>query len=91
MAKICLNCFISGRVQGVYYRDSTQRKAKSLGVTGWVRNLPDGRVEVMACGEEAQVAALREWLWQGPPAAAVREVIAGETPWQDFENFAINY
>ena len=65
---------VSGRVQGVFYRASTRQKALELGVTGYARNLPDGRVEVLACGESAAVDALCEWLWQGPPHAVVSMV-----------------
>ena len=46
--KICINCLVSGKVQGVWFRANTQKEAQKLGVTGWVRNLPDGRVEVLA-------------------------------------------
>jgi acylphosphatase len=65
---------VSGRVQGVYYRASTAAEARRLGVTGYARNLADGRVEVLACGEPASVTALCEWLWQGPRAARVADV-----------------
>jgi acylphosphatase len=67
-------CFVSGRVQGVYFRASTAACARQLGVTGYARNLDDGRVEVLACGEEAAVAALCEWLWEGPRRARVTDV-----------------
>lgn len=70
----CLRCRVSGRVQGVFFRASTQRRARQLGVTGHARNLPDGSVEVLACGGSGAVAQLREWLWQGPPAARVDSV-----------------
>ena len=70
----CRRCLVSGLVQGVFYRASAQRKAKELGVTGYARNLPDGRVEVLACGERAAVAALCEWLREGPPRAEVAAV-----------------
>jgi acylphosphatase len=70
----CVRCVVSGRVQGVFYRASACDKARELGVTGWARNLPDGRVEVLACGEEAAVAALRAWLAEGPPLARVTAV-----------------
>ena len=70
----CRKCVVAGRVQGVYYRGATQQRARELGVTGHARNLPDGRVEVLACGEPAAVEALCEWLWQGPPHAQVTEV-----------------
>lgn len=69
-----MRCFVDGKVQGVWYRASTRRKAESLGVTGYARNLPDGRVEVLACGAREQVEQLCRWLWQGPPAARVSEV-----------------
>jgi len=71
---ICLSCLVSGRVQGVWYRDSTQRQAQALGISGYVRNLPDGRVEVLACGETAALQRLQDWLWLGPPAAEVTDV-----------------
>lgn len=62
-------------MQGVFYRASTRARAESLGVTGYARNLPDGRVEVLACGEAAAVDALCQWLWRGSPAASVRDVV----------------
>lgn len=71
---VARRCLVSGRVQGVYYRASTRNRALALGVTGYARNLPDGRVEVLACGEPAAVAALCDWLHEGPPAAQVAEV-----------------
>ena len=70
-ATISRRCFVSGRVQGVFYRASAQRKAVELGVGGHARNLPDGRVEVLAVGSVAAVEALIEWLGQGPPGARV--------------------
>ena len=72
--KICRRCLVSGKVQGVFYRASTAERAKALGVTGYAKNLADGRVEVLACGEEVAVMELCEWLWQGPPAAKVENV-----------------
>jgi acylphosphatase len=65
---------LSGRVQGVYYRASTVQCARRLGLIGWAKNLPDGRVEVVAAGETAALTALTTWLWGGPPAARVRGV-----------------
>lgn len=72
-------CYVSGRVQGVFYRASTLRQAVELGVTGHARNLPDGRVEVLACGEPEAVEQLCEWLWEGPPSARVADVVVEET------------
>jgi acylphosphatase len=71
----CIRCLITGRVQGVFYRASSQEKARSLGLTGWAKNLPDGRVEVLACGEDRQLKELESWLWQGPNHASVGEVV----------------
>jgi acylphosphatase len=65
---------VAGRVQGVYYRASTVEQAGRLGIDGWVRNLPDGRVEVVAAGERAALAELASGLWAGPPAARVERV-----------------
>lgn len=76
---ICLRCLVSGRVQGVFFRESTRREAESLGVTGSAANLPDGRVEVIACGEEPAVRALVNWLREGPRLAEVEDVEVEET------------
>jgi acylphosphatase len=62
---------VSGRVQGVFYRASTQREAVRLGLTGWVKNEPDGSVAVEAQGPRAQVEALLGWCRRGPPGARV--------------------
>ncbi|MFO1455745.1 MAG: acylphosphatase [Steroidobacteraceae bacterium] len=68
---IARRCIVSGRVQGVFYRKSTQSRARELGVAGHARNLDDGRVEVLAVGEAVAVEALLAWLWEGPSAARV--------------------
>jgi acylphosphatase len=73
-AIIARRCYVSGRVQGVFYRASTRERAQQLGCRGHARNLADGRVEVLAVGEPAAVDALIEWLWRGPPAAHVQDV-----------------
>jgi acylphosphatase len=65
---------VAGRVQGVYYRAATVTEAQRLELRGTVRNLPDGRVEVIASGSEAAHRELARWLWQGPPAARVDSV-----------------
>ena len=90
MKTLCLRCQVSGRVQGVGFRYATVDKAQALGVTGYVRNLPDRRVEVLACGEERAVTALRNWLWQGPPLARVSDVHCEIAPLQDFRDFRID-
>ncbi len=78
---------VSGRVQGVGYRYFVVREVGALGVAGWVRNLPDGRVEVVVAGDPAQLAAVEGRLWQGPPHAQVAAVEATDVPppsWTDF-------
>ena len=66
--------FVSGRVQGVFFRQSTQLKSQSLGVGGWVRNLPDGRVEAVFEGEESAVNAMVDYCSHGPSAARVNNI-----------------
>lgn len=87
MSQICVHAFISGKVQGVYYRFSTQQQAWRLGVTGWAKNLSDGRVEVLLCGEEAAVYELESWLRIGPPAACVEHVEVRVIEWQMIVDF----
>ncbi len=85
--KICIHCYVEGKVQGVWFRASTEKKATELGVTGWARNLPDGRVEVMACGEKEKISELHEWLKHGPELAKVTGLSYEELPWQEFARF----
>jgi acylphosphatase len=81
---------VDGRVQGVGYRASTQHQARRLGLTGWVRNLLDGAVELEAQGPADAVAALEAWCQRGPSLAAVKHVTRGERPAVDGEaEFAI--
>jgi acylphosphatase len=75
---ICRRSFVSGRVQGVYYRGTCVRKAELLGLRGYARNLADGRVEVLACGEAEAVEAFISWLWQGSAASKVTGVETSE-------------
>lgn len=70
----CIKCIVSGTVQGVFYRASTQDRARQLGLTGHAYNLNNGDVEVVACGEEDKVKQLQQWLWQGPEHAVVKDV-----------------
>lgn len=71
---ICRRYLVSGRVQGVFYRASAQRYAQSMGLSGWVRNLRDGRVELLACGEASVLAELEKWLEIGPEYAKVTNI-----------------
>jgi acylphosphatase len=72
---------VRGRVQGVFFRGFVQRNARRLGISGYVRNLPDGSVEVQAEGERARLKELEEHLRTGPPASSVREVV---TDWSEY-------
>ena len=81
--------YVSGRVQGVSYRASTQAEAKALDVTGWVRNLHDGRVEVLATAPAPKMALLTEWLHRGPARAEVQSVEALDIPTQEFTDFSV--
>jgi acylphosphatase len=65
---------VEGRVQGVWFRESTRREAVGLGITGYAQNLSDGSVRVLACGEPAALDRLAEWLHRGPPLARVSRV-----------------
>jgi acylphosphatase len=89
MSQLCLHCYIEGNVQGVFYRHATREKAKQLGITGWVKNLSDGRVEVLACGEEQPLEELRNWLWDGPPRADVTDVTIQELAWEEHSEFEV--
>lgn len=71
----CRRWIVSGRVQGVYYRGSTQRQARQLGLDGSARNLDDGTVEVVACGPEQQLDQLERWLWSGSEWSEVDGVV----------------
>jgi acylphosphatase len=77
-ASIARRCFVSGHVQGVFYRATTRQKAAELGISGYARNLDDGRVEVLVVGPSERVQALIDWLWIGSPAAQVSEVLVEE-------------
>lgn len=81
---------ISGKVQGVYYRASTEAAAKEIGVSGYAKNLPDGRVEVVAEGDEHQLERLRAWCDQGPPAARVDLIeVSKQKATGEFSGFSI--
>lgn len=80
---------VSGQVQGVFFRASAEATARRLGLTGWVRNLRDGRVELVACGEEAPLQELERWLWQGPPHARVEHVASADVELESFRDFSV--
>ncbi|MCD6290995.1 MAG: acylphosphatase [Anaerolineae bacterium] len=82
--------YISGHVQGVFFRADTQRLARQWGLTGWVRNLWDGRVEAVFEGDERDVERIVQWCWRGPEGAAVENVeVRYEEPTGKYKDFYI--
>jgi acylphosphatase len=71
---ICKRALVAGRVQGVFYRATAAQRARELGIRGYANNLPDGRVEVLACGEASTIDAFLKWLWTGSSASKVTAV-----------------
>ena len=86
--RLAIRCVVSGRVQGVYYRAATVERASRLALRGWVRNLPDGRVEAVAAGPVEALTELASWRWEGPPAARVDSVQVEEWTGAVPEGFA---
>jgi len=87
-----VHVFVSGRVQGVFFRQETQNKATSLNLTGWVRNIPDGRVEAVFEGEEEDVNLMVDWCRKGPSFASVINVEVINEPCRgEFQDFNIKY
>jgi len=92
MANIRAHVFVSGRVQGIFFRQNTEQKAESRGVTGWVRNLDDGRVEAVFEGEEDDVKALVDFCRRGPRGAVITNVdVEFERFSGEFRNFKVTY
>ena len=85
----CRRFRVTGRVQGVFFRDSTREEACKLRLTGYANNMPDGSVEVVACGSDAALDRLAQWLESGPPMANVAAVEASEVQYVDFRKFTI--
>jgi acylphosphatase len=88
---VARRCYVSGRVQGVFYRASTRQKALELGCAGYARNLPDGRVEVLVLAEPRTVSELIDWLWLGPPAARVSHVEVIEVPIEEIREIPVGF
>ncbi|HDJ1437833.1 TPA: acylphosphatase [Serratia rubidaea] len=92
MTQMCKVAYVYGLVQGVGFRYNTQIKATALGLNGYARNLDDGSVEVLACGEAQQVEALIDWLQQGGPRSArVDRVLVEPRGVQALQGFTIRY
>ncbi len=83
-------CVVSGRVQGVFFRDTCRREATAAGVAGWVRNRGDGRVEAVFEGEDAAVARMIAWCRLGPRSADVTEVTVTEEPAEGLRGFEVH-
>ena len=84
-----ISLVVSGKVHGVFYRQSTRKKALELGITGTVQNNPGGTVTIIATGPSAQLDKLKEWSKKGPPAAHVEQVEIQDIPLQSFNSFDI--
>ena len=87
-----IHLIIEGRVQGVWFRESTRRQAVSLGVSGWVKNRPEGTVEALLEGSEDAVLRLVAWCGKGPSAAKVTRIHETEEAWRgEFDVFDVHY
>jgi acylphosphatase len=80
---------VSGKVQGVFYRQTSKEKAIELGITGEIKNLQDGNVSIIATGTEEQLNLLTEWCKKGPPRAVVTGVETAELPLRSFDRFSV--
>lgn len=80
---------VKGRVQGVWFRDSTRRQAEALGVSGYAKNIGNGNVEVLGCGTRDDLDRLQQWLREGPPLAAVTEVAVETVAYEEHDGFTI--
>ena len=90
--KIRAHVTVTGKVQGVFYRAQTAEKARRLNVTGWVRNLPDGRVEAMFEGEDTSVQKIIDFCRRGPPNAYVIAVNVEQHEWKgEFKDFRVRH
>jgi acylphosphatase len=90
--KARVHVFVSGRVQGVFFRAETADMASRLGLAGWVRNLPDGRVEALFEGEKQDVEKALEFCKRGPPGARVQNVDLKWEEWKgESQNFRVAY
>lgn len=84
-----MSIIVRGRVQGVFYRQSTREKATELNINGFVRNLPDGSVHILATGTIEQLNSFVNWCWQGPRKAIVTDVQQEIRALQQFDSFKI--
>lgn len=85
----CIHCIISGKVQGVWFRAGTKQLAEMLGLTGYAKNLPNGDVEVIACGKTDDLEKLKAWLNHGPELARVDKISCEELNWRELTAFKV--
>jgi acylphosphatase len=85
-----VSIIVTGKVQGVFYRQSTREKATALGITGEVKNMPDHTVHIIATGTLSQIEQLVEWCRKGPPRAIVENVESIQMPLQEFSGFSVS-
>lgn len=86
-----LEIYISGKVQGVWFRANTRKKALLLGLSGTVENLPDGRVRIVVSGEEEELSVFTSWCHKGEPPAEVEKVEINKKPDQKMDGFSIKH
>lgn len=84
---LCMRCYAYGKVQGVWYRATAKEQAEKLDIKGWARNMPDGRVEVFACGKAEHLESFFAWMREGPPLAKVSHVTREDEAWQQLDSF----
>ncbi|MBL4911485.1 MAG: acylphosphatase [Alteromonadaceae bacterium] len=87
--KVCFQVHVSGTVQGVFFRASTQQQAIEYSLSGYARNLADGDVELIICGEQENVETMLQWLEHGPENAEVTDLQSKQVPLQEFNHFSI--
>ena len=89
MTMVCKRALVNGKVQGVWFRGSTRDQALALDITGYAKNLSDGRVEVMMCGHEQEIETLSAWLRHGPPLAVVKSLDIVTVDPQQYQGFEV--
>ena len=86
---VCKKILVSGKVQGVFYRDSARQQAQIFSLSGYVMNLPDGQVEIEVCGEQSNIEEFQQWLWKGPIMSKVENVQVQEISIMNYSGFEI--
>jgi acylphosphatase len=86
---VCYKVHVSGRVQGVYFRSSSQQQAIDYSLSGYARNLADGDVEVLLCGNQESIDKMLAWLEHGPEQADVESIHYEQVPWQEHHFFSV--